>query len=220
MSGLSRPCLRSDTADSCETRRVDRAIPIAWKDSLAAAGGDDRNATPGPAAAECCLRAGRSPEPGRALWRVAGAHHALPRGVLQGKAGAGVHHWRAPGVDGGDDLLRGDALQVGAGRGEVRVPQLALDQRQRDPLMQQLDSVRMAQLVGREAPTDARLKRDLVQLQPGGAGRPGVAARWVRRSRKTTGRPAASRARTAKVRALTIPRRPSRPGGGDRSCRA
>ena len=65
-------------------------------------------------------------------------------------------------------------MQVGAGRGEVRVPQLALDQRQRDPLAQQLDSVRMAELVGREAPPDARLNRDLVQLQPGGAGRPGV----------------------------------------------
>ena len=30
-------------------------------------------------------------------------------------------------------------MQVGAGRGEVRVPQLALDQRQRDALAQQLD---------------------------------------------------------------------------------
>ena len=48
------------------------------------------------------------------------------------------------------------------GRGQMRVPQLALDQRQRDPLMQQLDSVRMAELVGREAPPDVRLKRDLV----------------------------------------------------------
>ena len=69
--------------------------------------------------------------PGRAVGGVAGAHHALPRGrALQGKAGAGMHHRRAPGVDGGDDLLRGDSLQVGAGRGQVRVPQLALDQRQ------------------------------------------------------------------------------------------
>ena len=55
------------------------------------------------------------------------------------RPGAGVHHWGAPGVDGGDDLLRGDALQVRAGRGQVGVPQLALDQRQRDPLTQQLD---------------------------------------------------------------------------------
>jgi hypothetical protein len=37
-------------------------------------------------------------------------------------------------------------LQVGAGRGQVRVPQLALDQRQRNPLTQQLDSMSMAEL--------------------------------------------------------------------------
>ena len=53
-------------------------------------------------------------------------------------------------------------LQVGAGRGEVRVPELALDQRQRDPLRQQLDSMRVAELIGRKAPSDARLNRHLV----------------------------------------------------------
>ena len=42
------------------------------------------------------------------------------------------------------------------------MPQLALDQRQRDALTQQLDSVGMAELVGREASADARLERDLV----------------------------------------------------------
>lgn len=39
-------------------------------------------------------------------------------------------------------------LQVGVGRGEVRVPQLALDRRQRDAPMQALDGVGMAKLVG------------------------------------------------------------------------
>jgi hypothetical protein len=35
--------------------------------------------------------------------RVAGAHHALPHGCARkGKSGAGMHHRRAPGVDGGD----------------------------------------------------------------------------------------------------------------------
>ena len=54
---------------------------------------------------------------GRPVGGVAGAHHALPHGcALKGKAGARMHHRRAPGVDGGDDLLRGDSLQVGAGR--------------------------------------------------------------------------------------------------------
>ena len=55
-------------------------------------------------------------------------------------------------------------MQLGAGGGEMRVPELALDQRQWDALMQQLDSVCMAELVGREAPADPCVKRDLVQL--------------------------------------------------------
>jgi hypothetical protein len=59
----------------------------------------------------------------------AGARRTLPRGALQLKPGARVHHRRATSVDGRDDLLRGDSLQVGAGRGQVRVPELALDQR-------------------------------------------------------------------------------------------
>ena len=52
----------------------------------------------------------------------------------------------------------------------MRVPQLALDQRQRDAVVQQLDSVRMAELVGREASADACVECDLVQLEAGGAG--------------------------------------------------
>ena len=47
--------------------------------------------------------------------------------LLKGEAGAGVHHWRPPGVDGKDDLLGVDPLQVGSGRGQVRVAELALD---------------------------------------------------------------------------------------------
>jgi hypothetical protein len=50
-------------------------------------------------------------------------------------------------------------LQVGAGRGEVRVPQLARDQRQRDPLAQQFDSVRMAELVLVPTSAQASLSR-------------------------------------------------------------
>lgn len=50
------------------------------------------------------------------------------------------------------------------------MPELALDRRQRDPLVQQFDGVGMAELVRREAPANSRLKRDLVQLQPGGGG--------------------------------------------------
>ncbi len=43
--------------------------------------------------------------------------------------GAGVHHRGLPAVDSADDLLRGDPFQVGTGGREVRVPELALDQR-------------------------------------------------------------------------------------------
>jgi len=51
-----------------------------------------------------------------------GSASCAPAGcALQGKAGAGVHHRRAPGVHGGDDLLRGDPLQIRASRGEVRM---------------------------------------------------------------------------------------------------
>ena len=50
------------------------------------------------------------------------------------------------------------------------MPELALDHRQRDALVQQLDSVGMAELVRREAPANARLQGDLVQLEAGGAG--------------------------------------------------
>jgi hypothetical protein len=62
------------------------------------------------------------------------------------KPGAGVHHRCFAAVDGADDLLGGDPFEVGAGGREVCVPELALDQRQRDPLVQQLDGVRMPQL--------------------------------------------------------------------------
>jgi hypothetical protein len=78
------------------------------------------------------------------------------RGDLQGEAGAGVHHRRAPCMDCRDDLLGGDSLQIGAGRRQVRVTELTLDQRQRDPLAQQLHSGGMAQLI--VVPTSAQDK--------------------------------------------------------------
>jgi hypothetical protein len=76
------------------------------------------------------------------------------RGDLQGQAGAGVHHRRSPRVDCRDDLLGRDSLQIGAGRRQVRVTELALDQRQRNSLVQQLHCACMAQLV--VVPTSAQ----------------------------------------------------------------
>ena len=65
-----------------------------------------------------------------------------------------MHHRRAPSMDGRDDLLDVDPLEISSGRREVRVAELALDQRQRDSLVQQLDRVPMAQLVF--VPTSAK----------------------------------------------------------------
>src|ERR1700758_457252 len=56
----------------------------------------------------------------------AGARRRSRECLLEGEAGAGVHHRRAPRVDGRDDLLGVDPLQVGAGRRQMRVPQLAM----------------------------------------------------------------------------------------------
>ena len=53
-----------------------------------------------------------------------------PRGFPTGsefEPGADVHHRRAPGVDRADDLLGVDPLEVHAGRGHIRMPELALD---------------------------------------------------------------------------------------------
>ena len=52
----------------------------------------------------------------------------------------------------------------------MRVAELALDQRKRDPFVQQLDGVSVAQLVGREPAPDACLERQVAQLDPCGAG--------------------------------------------------
>ncbi len=101
-----------------------------------------------------------------------------------------MHHRRAPGVDGGDDLLRGDSVQVGAGRGEVRVPQLALDQRQRDPSRNSAD-VALARLA--RHPGNAAVHRSLrdswAHWHTGGQSR-----LWSKRSSKLM--PASSRKRS------------------------
>ena len=52
----------------------------------------------------------------------------------------------------------------------MRLAELALDQRQRDPLVQQLNGVRMAELMRRHAPTDSCLEREVVKLDPRRAG--------------------------------------------------
>jgi hypothetical protein len=60
-------------------------------------------------------------------------------------------------VDGRDDLLDIDPLQVDAGRAKVAVTELALDDVHRHSLSGELYCVRVAQLVGRKAAPDACL---------------------------------------------------------------
>jgi hypothetical protein len=75
---------------------------------------------------------------------------------------------RAPSVPAGgygaDDLLGRHPFQVGAGGPEVRMPELALDHRQRNPLVQQLDDVRVAELVWREPARYPSVEREMAQL--------------------------------------------------------
>ena len=70
-----------------------------------------------------------------------------------------------PGVNLGGEVRPGPGLgSADPGQG------LRLGERRR------VDSVGMSELVWREAPADPRFNSDLVQLQPGGAGRPGMSA--------------------------------------------
>jgi hypothetical protein len=107
-------------------------------------------------------------------------------------------------------------LQVGVGGGEVRVPQLPSDQRQRDALVQQLDSVRVAERVRCYAPTDTR-RRSAMQLQTRGAGRSGCpeVGPAITQNNGLIGSVARSDNQDPSA---AQPQGPSRPGGGDRFC--
>jgi hypothetical protein len=55
-----------------------------------------------------------------------------------------------------NDLRAVDPLEVNAGHPQIAVPELPLDHDERHVLVRELDGVSMSELVGREAPTDAR----------------------------------------------------------------
>jgi hypothetical protein len=67
-------------------------------------------------------------------------------------------------------------LQVDAGRAEVGVPELALDDVERNALAGELDGVRVAQLMWREAPPHVRLGGEPPERDPDAGARPGAAA--------------------------------------------
>ena len=54
----------------------------------------------------------------------------------------------------------------------MRVAELALDWRQRDPLVSQLDCMRVTELVGREPTADSCLEREVAKLDSSSAGCP------------------------------------------------
>ena len=58
-------------------------------------------------------------------------------------------------MNGADDLAAVDALEVDARDAEVGVSELALDDDERDSFVRHLDSVRVPELVGREATSHA-----------------------------------------------------------------
>jgi hypothetical protein len=63
-----------------------------------------------------------------------------------------------------DDLAGVDSLQVDRRDPEVRMPELPLDNRQRDPLVGHLDRMSVPQLVGREPPRHPRLGGESAKL--------------------------------------------------------
>lgn len=80
-------------------------------------------------------------------------------------------------VDGVDDLAGVDALEVDRGDAEVGMPELALDDRQRNPFVGHLDCVSVPELVRCEASPHAGLGGEATQLASGGGCRPTAASR-------------------------------------------
>jgi len=70
------------------------------------------------------------------------------RGVSEVESCRGGHHGSAAAVDGGDDLLGIDALQVDRGGTEVGVTELALNDVQGHALVGELNRMGVAELVG------------------------------------------------------------------------
>jgi hypothetical protein len=73
-------------------------------------------------------------------------------------------------MDGCDDLGVVDALEVDRGDPDVAVPELALDDDERHALVSHLDGVCVTELMGCEAPTNARRRGGAAQLSTRGGG--------------------------------------------------
>ena len=107
---------------------------------------------------------------------------------------AGGHHRRPARADGGNDLLMVDPLKVDRRGGQVGVPELALDDLERDALAGGLERVGVAELVRREPAPDPLASRRIRGLAAAGCGRARSAA--GRPSITQNSDPAGSAART------------------------
>src|SRR3954452_24453547 len=119
------------------------------------------------------------------LWTSKSGVRGAPAGsggsvaAWERKFHAGRDHWGPAGVDGLDDLLGIDALQMDRCHAEVAVPELALDYVQRHALAQQLECVRVPQLVRDEAAAHAGPGRAPMQRSARRGGMPPAPAAWA-----------------------------------------
>ena len=79
-------------------------------------------------------------------------------------------------VDGVDDLAGIDSLETNRRDPEMGMPELPLDDRQRDPFVGHFDGVSMPQLVWREPPSHTGLSGESAQLTAGSCRRPAPTA--------------------------------------------
>src|SRR4051794_19497243 len=93
------------------------------------------------------------------------------------EADAGRDHRCSPSVDGLDDLVGVDALQVDRSDAEVAVAELALDDVERDAVVREFDGVRVAELVRGKAPAYAGAGGESAQHRASWCGLPRAPAR-------------------------------------------
>lgn len=143
-----------------------------------------------------CAQARRSPRTRRPPWtRRGGLRHAprasalarrsgsarvalplSPPRVVRAAPGAGRHHRRSSRMDGRDDLLDVNALEVDRGRPQVGVTELSLDDVQRHALAGELKRMRLTELVWREPAPHPRSGSEAAELDPNSGRRPGPPA--------------------------------------------
>ena len=92
------------------------------------------------------------------------------------QAGAGWEHGCSSRVDGVDDFVVVDALEIDAGDAEVGVSELALDHVERDPFAGHLYGMSVTQLMRREAAAYSGVRGESAQVATDGGGCPWASA--------------------------------------------